>query len=111
MGRVDFPNRQEDCELRAFADAAFDSHASLMLFDDLFAGGQAQSGAAFARGIGSAFGGEVRFEDPVQDLGWHAAAIVADRQPDAIGATGQEQFDHDGAAFVHGLAGIGQQVE
>lgn len=67
-GSLGWADRQADDERGAATDRAFDSHASFVFIDDVFAGRQTQSGAAFARFVRAGFGGEVWIEDLGQDV-------------------------------------------
>src|SRR5262245_43191385 len=69
--------RQEDADRSAAARAVLDRHAAVVLVDDLLHDGEPEAHTA-------RFGGHVGLEDTRHQLLRETAAVVRDRQPDAV---------------------------
>ena len=81
--------------------------APRVLHDDGAADGQAQPGAAFLAGVGGVDLLEAA-EDGLELVGGDSAALIDDRERDAVGAG--PQHDGDCGAWRRKLDGVGEQV-
>ena len=96
----------------ALAETAFGAEAAVVGFDDVSADGEAEAGAAEARGIGAGLGGEEGFEDAPEVGGGDADAVVGDADfgEAAGGVLGDADLDDAASGGGHGLSGVDDEV-
>ena len=92
----------------AGADCALDMNFAGVLLNDAVGNRESEPGAAPVAGPGGGLGGEERIVDALEVLGSDAAAGVGDKRGDMPVDQGR---DAQGAAALHGLLGIEQQIE
>jgi hypothetical protein len=118
-GRVLVGDRQQDGDARAQLRLGVDPHVAPGLGHDSVDGRQAQTGP-----LPFGLGREERLERPVQDLGRHPGAVVADLERDVppggqVGVGGRVgvidihvgRLDRQLAATGHRVAGVDRQVD
>src|SRR5215471_19814612 len=100
---------QFEDEFRAFADDAFHTDASMVLFDDLAAHAQTEAAAAMTLVIGL-FGSIKRLKDKSKLIGRNADAGVADADFGHLGVRILAHLDGKSPSARHRLASVDEQI-
>src|SRR5665213_507072 len=103
--------REFEAELGAFADGAVDVDLAGVLLHDAVGDGEAEAGAFALAFLGGALGGEEGVVDAAEGFGGHAGTVVGDADFDDAGAVLGGEGDAAGAAVLHGVLGVHQEVD